>query len=90
METIAQRIVRRFTAFKYEPKEKKKSKVDRLSKLIREKTGLSNSQAQNIADAIVRGRDVETLARQKGLPVEDGKIEGPKGTITVDKVKSEL
>jgi hypothetical protein len=90
METIAQRVVRRFTAFKYEPKEKKKSKVDRLSKLIREKTGLSNSQAQNIADAIVRGRDVETLARQKSLPVEDGKIEGPKGTITVDKVKSEM
>lgn len=90
MEAIIKNVVRRFTALKYVPKEKNKSKVERLSKLIREKTGLSNKQSTDIADAIVRGRDLEALALQKNLPVEDGKIEGPKGNISVDKVEAEL
>lgn len=90
METIVQNVVRRFVALKYVPKEKKKNKAERLAKFIREKTGLSNAHAQGIADAIVRGRDLEALALQKNLPVEGGKIEGPKGSISVDKVKAEL
>ena len=90
METIAANVVRRFTALKYVPKEKKKNKVERVSKLIREKTGLSNKQCDAIADALVRGRDLEALALQKNLPVEGGKIEGPKGSLTVSKVEAEL
>ena len=57
-ESMSQRIAARF-AFKYQPKEKKKSKVERLSKIIREKTGVGRSTAGDIADAIVRGREVE-------------------------------
>ena len=87
--TTAERVARRF-AFKYKPKEKKKSKVERLTKFIREKTGLGRGQAQDIADAIVRGRDLSALAVQKGWPVEDGAIEGSKGSVKLDAVKSQL
>lgn len=68
-------------AFKYEYKETKANKVDRLSKQIREATGLSRGQAEAIADAIVRGRSVDQLALQKGWPVQDGVLEGPKGSL---------
>ncbi len=88
---IVARVIQRYKeALKYVPKEKKKSKVERLSKMIREKTGLSSKQCDAIADAIVRGRNLESLALQKNLPVEDGKIEGPKGDLTVNKVKAEV
>lgn len=90
METIAERVVRRFIALKYVPKETKKSKAERLTKFIREKTGLSKSQAEAIADAIVRGRNLEALALQKDLPVEGDTIEGPSGNLSVNKVKSQL
>jgi len=68
-------------SFKYEHKETKANKVDRLSKQIREATGLSRGQAEAIADAIVRGRSVDQLALQKGWPVQDGVLEGPKGSL---------
>jgi len=84
------RVVRRFMAFKYVPKEKKKAKVDRLTKVIREKTGVSRGTAEDIADAIVRNRDVERLARQKSWPIEDGTIEGPKGQITIKAIRDQL
>lgn len=88
---MALRVASRFmTAFKYQPKEKKKSKVDRLTKFIREKTGLGRGQAQDIADAIVRGRNLEALALQKSWPVEDGQIEGSKGSLSLTEVRNEL
>jgi len=86
---MAQRVVARF-AFKYVPKEKKKAKVDRLTKVIREKTGVGRGTAADIADAIVRGREVDRLARQKSWPIEDGNIEGPKGTVTVKAIRDQL
>lgn len=92
MEPIVARVVQRYlkTSFKYKPKEKNKSKADRLSKLIREKTGLSNKLSDDIANSLVRGRDLESLALQKSWPIEDGDIKGPKGSFGVDKVKAAL
>lgn len=72
------------------PKETKKSKAERLTKFIRDKTGLSGGVAKEIADAIVRGRNLEALALQKNLPVDGGTVEGPKGNISVDKIKAEV
>ena len=86
---LARRVAARF-AFKYVPKEKKKAKVDRLTKVIREKTGIGRGTAEDIADAIVRNRDVERLARQKSWPVEDGTIEGPKGQLTFQAVRDQV
>lgn len=88
-QASAQRVATRW-AFKYVPKEKKKSKVDRLTKLIREKTGLGRGTAEDIADAVVRGRNTDALAVQKKWPVEGGEIEGPKGTLSVQKVRDAL
>ena len=88
--TVAFRVAQRFMAFKYQPKEKKTSKVERLTKLIREKTGLSRSIAEGIADAVVRGRDLSALALQKGWPVEDDALEGPQGSLTIQALRAEL
>jgi len=85
----ARRVALRF-AFKYVPKEKKKAKVDRLTKVIREKTGIGRGTAADIADAIVRNRDVERLARQKSWPVEGDTIEGPKGTMTFQAIREQV
>ncbi len=80
MDDIARRV-----AFKY--KEKKQTKVDRLSKEIREATGVSKTMAADIADAVVRGRDLEALARQKGWTMDDdGKLEGPNGSLDLSKL----
>lgn len=88
---MAQRVAARFLeSFKYQPKEKKKSKVERLTKLIREKTGIGRGTASDIADAVIRGRDLDALARQKDWPVQDGDIKGPKGTMAVTEVKGAL
>lgn len=70
-------------SFKYEPKESKKSKVEKLMLRIREATGISKGLAEDIADAIVRGREVLRLAIQKSWPIEDGQIVGPKGSLPV-------
>lgn len=68
-------------AFKYEPKETKQHKVERFMKTIRDATGLSRGQAEAIADAYVRGREVDRLAIQKGWPLENGIVTGPSGTF---------
>ena len=80
---IAQRVARRF-AFRYEPKETKQHKVESLGRRIRDVTGISKGMAENIADAIVRGREVLRLAIQKGWPISDGVIEGPTGTLSLE------
>lgn len=90
MDETAARVARRFKAFKYEKKEKKETKVDRLMRLIREKTGLSRGVGGDIADALVRGREVERLAMQKGWPIEDGVILGPDGEMTLDEVRAAI
>jgi hypothetical protein len=82
--------VRRFLAFKYEPKESKQSKIERLMRLIRERTGVSRSVAENIADAVIRKRDIPRLSIQKHWPVEDDAIIGPSGTITFKTVAEAL
>jgi len=88
---VAKRVAERF-ALKFVPKETKESKVERLSKFIREKTGLSGSMAKSIADTLVRsGRDIEGLAAQKGWPIEDGIITGPDGKhVEVQEVRQQL
>lgn len=80
MDPAARRVALRW-AFKYVPKEKKEHKVERIRDEIRERTGLSKGQSEAIADAYVRGRDVERLALQKSWPIENGTITGPSGTI---------
>ena len=80
MDPLARRVALRWS-FKYQPKEKKEHKVDRVRDMIREQTGLSKGQATDIADADGRGRDVERLAIQKNWPLEDGAITGPSGKI---------
>lgn len=91
-DRIAARVAHRWTmAFKYQPKEKKRSKVERLMKYIREETGLSKSMAEGIADSLVRsGRDIERLAEMKGWPIEDGVIDGPTGKLPVSEVRSRM
>ena len=82
MDPLASRVAARFReAFKYEMKEKKEHKVDRLLKDIRDATGLSKGMSESIADAWVRGREVDRLALQKGWPVEGLIVTGPSGTL---------
>ncbi len=89
MDPLASRIAKRF-GFKYEPKESKQSKVDRLMRLIRDETGVSRGVATEIADAIVRGRDVSGLTIQKGWPIEDNAVAGPQGTLDLSRLKSAM
>jgi len=83
--SLIRQVVRRFMAFKYEPKETKQHKVERLSKAIREETGISRGQAEAIADAYIRGREIERLAIQKGWPLADGIVTGPDGAFELSK-----
>lgn len=80
---LTRRVAARF-AFKFEPKETKEHKAERLAKKIRDATGLSKSISEAIADAYVRGREVARLAIQKGWPIEGNVIEGPSGTFSLD------
>lgn len=86
-DKIAARVAQRF-AFKYEPREKKQTKVDRIKKVIREKTGVSNGVAEDIADAVVRGREVERLAMQKGWPMEGSDLKGPSGSMSLSDIRN--
>lgn len=88
---MAQRVATRF-ALKFVPKETKQTKVDRLTKFIREKTELSGGMAKDIADTIVRSsRNIEDLAANKGWPIERGVITGPDGKqIEVQEVRRQL
>jgi hypothetical protein len=82
MDPLAARVAARWIdSFKYEPKEKKEHRVERFAKAIREATGLSKGQSEAIADALVRGREVDRLALQKGWPVADLVVTGPAGTF---------
>lgn len=75
-------------AFRYQQKETKKGKVGRVSRAIREATGISKGKADDIADALVRNRDVERLAVQKKWPVNDeGEISGDRGTLSFDEAR---
>jgi hypothetical protein len=85
MDPMARRVALRW-AFKYEPKETKEHKVEKVLKLIRDATGLSKSMSEQIADAYVRGREVARLAIQKNWPVEDGHIVGPNGKLDLGKL----
>lgn len=78
MDPLARRV-----AFRYIPKEKKQTRVDRLMKVIRDATGVSKGMAEDIADAVVRGRDLDALALQKSWPVEDGTLKGPSGELSL-------
>lgn len=84
-DPLVKRVVQ---AFKYDHKETKEGKIDRLKKRIRDATGISGSKAEQIADAIVRGREVERLAVQKGWPIEDGIIKGDGGEIALSDLKA--
>lgn len=90
MDPLAPQVLRRFLAFKYEPKESKQHKVDRLMRLIREKTGIGRGVAEDLADAVIRNRDLDRLAVQKNWPIQDGMIVGPQGTLSVDAVRAAL
>ena len=83
MDPLARRVALLW-AFKYEPKEKKQHKVDKLRALIHQNTGLSKNQSEAIADAFVRGREVDRLAVQKSLPIQNGIIHGPTGTYDLN------
>ena len=76
------------TAFKYVPKETKQHKAERVSQYIRDVTGLQKGTAYAIADAFVRGRDVNRLSVPKGWPVEEGVITGPNGSMPVFALQS--
>ena len=82
VDPLALRVAARF-AFRYEPKVTKERKVENLTKVIREATGLSKGMSESIADAVVRGREVERLALQKNWPIVDGVIEGPGGQLAL-------
>jgi len=85
MDPLARRVALRW-AFKYVPKETKEHKVERVRDMIRERTGLSKGQSEAIADAYVRGRDVERLALQKSWPLENGSITGPGGSLPISEL----
>jgi hypothetical protein len=85
MDPIARRVALRW-AFKFVPKETKQHKIEKVRDLIRKDTGLSKTQAEAIADAFVRGRNMEQLALQKSWPIENGAIQGPTGTLDLSKL----
>ena len=88
MDPLARRVALRW-AFKYVPKETKQRKVEKARDLIHQTTGLSRGVSESIADAYVRGRDVDGLAIQKNWPIEHGVIEGPSGTLRLDDLPGE-
>ena len=76
--------------FKYEPKETKQHKAERVGDSIRDATGLQKGVSLAIADAFVRGRDISLLATPKDWPIERGLITGPKGKMPVSELSSLL
>jgi hypothetical protein len=94
---LIQRVASRYQAvstdrlaFKYEPKETKQHKAERVGDSIRETTGLQKGLSNAIADAFVRGRDISLLATPKDWPIERGVIVGPKGKMPVSELDSLL
>lgn len=63
-------------------------KLSRLAQAIQVKTGISSGKSEDIAEAVIRGRDVRSLAVQKSWPTNAaGDIEGPKGTMSFSEVE---
>lgn len=89
-EYEAQKFRTARVAFKYEPKETKQSKVKRLMALISKGTGVGRNVSEDIADAIIRNRNLSALAIQKGWPMSDDTIEGPLGSLSVNEVRDAL
>lgn len=94
---IIHRVASRYQAvstermsFKYEPKETKQHKAEKIGDRIREVTGLQKGTAFAIAEAHVRGRNVSSLAVQKDWPIEREVITGPKGEMPVSELSSLL
>lgn len=83
-DPIAQRVALRF---RDQRGESKKHKVQRLRSFISDQTGLSRGVSEQIADAFVRGRDVERLAPQKRWPLEGGIITGPDGEMKLTELE---
>jgi hypothetical protein len=83
MDPLARRVALRW-AFKYVPKETKQHHVERVRDLIRQHTGLSKTLAEGIADAFVRGRDVNGLSVQKSWPIQNSVVHGPNGTFDLE------
>lgn len=81
-DPLVSKVASRWAKFK----ETKETKVERVKKIIRDATGLSGGKSEQIADAIVRGREVERLAIQKGWPIEDGVIHGDGGSIALSDI----
>jgi hypothetical protein len=50
-------------------------------RIILDHTGIARRVAEDIADAIIRGRNLTSLAIQKNWPIFNGMIEGPYGTF---------
>lgn len=77
-------------SFKYEPKETKQHKAERVGDSIQDATGLQKGVSLAIADAFVRGRDINLLATPKSWPIERGVITGPRGEMPVSELSSLL
>ena len=76
-------------AFKYEPKESKRTKLERLRKFITKATGIGRKVAEDIADAILRNRDLLRLSVQKNWPMnEEGFIEGVHGALHINEIRA--
>jgi hypothetical protein len=76
-------------SFRYQPKESKESKIDRLTHLITKVTGIGRRIAEDIADAIIRNRNLLQLAVQKHWPMnEEGFVEGPHGALHINEIRA--
>ena len=80
MDPIAKKVALRF---RDQRGPSKQTRVKDLTKRIHSATGISKGIAGQIADAVIRGRDVERLAPQKRWPLENGVIDGPSGQLNV-------
>ena len=78
MDPLTRRVALRF---RDQRGPSKKTRVRDLASLIHETTGVSRGVSGQIADAVVRGREVERLAHQKKWPISQGVIEGPDGQL---------
>jgi len=80
MDPLATRVALRF---RDQRGPSKQTRVRDLQTLIHDSTGVSRGVSGQIAEAFVRGRDVERLAHQKGWPISDGVVEGPDGQMSL-------
>ena len=81
MDPLARKVALRF---RDQRGPSKKTRVRDLAHHIHETTGVSGGVSVQIADAFVRGRDVERLAIGKRWPIQNGVIEGPDGNLALN------